>query len=127
MNATARRRLMAGVALVLYLAAALVVLRVPFGALETRIAADRGDPVFVLYVMQWGARQIGMGMPSFWHAPIFYPTRWATTFSDHLLLFGACCFVGGILGCAPVAIYNGLVVASFALSAWTCFLVFRRA
>jgi hypothetical protein len=122
----ARRRWIAGAALLVYLALAAVALRVPREGFTTRIASDRGDPIFVLYTMQWGAHQIGLGMPSFWHAPIFYPARWATTYSDHVLLLAAFVYLGGLVGAGPVATYNVLVVLSFALTAWTCFLVFRR-
>ncbi len=120
------RRAIAGAALLLYVALALVFLRAPLGQLDTRIASDRGDPVFVLWAMQWGARQMGQGMPSFWHAPIFHPVRWATTFSDHLLLFGGLLSLAAAAGAAPLATYNTLVILSFAFGAWSCFLILRR-
>ncbi len=121
-----RRRLIGGAALLAYLAITLFLLHVPFGALDTRIASDLGDPVFNLYLMQWGARQIDLGMPSFWHAPMFLPARWATTFSDHMLVPAGLCSFGSRLGVAPLLTYNWLVIASFVLSGWMCFWVFRR-
>jgi hypothetical protein len=81
------------------------------------IGPDLGDPLFVLWVLKWGAHQIRLGLPDFWNANIFYPTRGALAFSDHLLGPAAELFL--FLKVFPNAIagYNFLFVTSFVGSA----------
>ena len=52
---------------------------------ETTSGRTSADPLFNLYVLKWGVHQIRLGLPDFWNANIFYPTRGALAFSDHLL------------------------------------------
>lgn len=90
------------------------------------IGPDLGDPLFNLYVLKWGAHQIGLGLPDVWDANIFYPTRGTLTFSDHLLGPAAQLFL--FLKVVPNAIagYNFLFVSSFVASALAVCWVLRR-
>jgi hypothetical protein len=90
------------------------------------IGPDLGDPLFNLYVLKWGVHQIRLGMPDFWDANIFYPTRGALAFSDHLL--GPAAQLALFLLAVPNAIagYNFLFFSSFVASALTTAWVLRR-
>jgi len=81
------------------------------------IGPDLGDPLFVVWVLKWGVHQIRLGLPDFWNANIFYPTRGALAFSDHL--FGPAAELVLFLKVFPNAIagYNFLFVTSFIASA----------
>jgi len=109
-----------------FCAASLYFLR-PIAALwRDHIAPDPGDPLFNLYVLQWGGEQIRRGLPSFWDANVFHPLDNALTLSDHL--FGPAALalpVSGWTGSA-VAGYNFLFLLAFALSGTTTYLVLRK-
>ncbi len=85
------------------------------------------DPLFNLYILEWGATHWEKGLSGFWSAPFFYPTPWATTFSDHLLLPSALYRSLQALGAAPALGYNLLLLSSFSLTAVSVFLLLRRA
>jgi hypothetical protein len=90
------------------------------------IGPDLGDPLFNLYVLKWGVHQIRLGLPDVWDANIFYPTRGALAFSDHLL--GPAAQLVLFLALIPNAIagYNFLFLSSFVASALTTAWVLRR-
>jgi hypothetical protein len=85
-----------------------------------------GDPLFNLYVLKWGAHQIRLGLPDVWNANIFYPTRGALAFSDHLL--GPAAQLLLFLAVVPNAIagYNFLFLSSYVASALAVAWVLRR-
>ncbi len=87
---------------------------------------DLVDPLFNLYVLKWGAHQIGLGLPDLWDANIYYPTRGTLAFSDHLLGPAAQLFL--FLKIVPNAIagYNVLFFSSFVASALAVCWVLRR-
>jgi len=85
------------------------------------------DPYFNLYVMEWGAKHWAGGFSGFWSAPFFYPTPWATTLSDHLLLPSALYRSLQVLGAAPALAYNILLLLSFSVTAVAVFLLLRKA
>jgi hypothetical protein len=84
------------------------------------------DPLFNLWVLKWGAHQIQLGMPDFWNANIFYPTRGTLAFSDHLL--GPAAQLAVFLKIVPNAIagYNFLLFTSFVASGLATCWVARR-
>ncbi|PYQ58338.1 MAG: hypothetical protein DMF53_20605, partial [Acidobacteria bacterium] len=90
------------------------------------LGPDLGDPLFTLYVLKWGAHQIGLGLPDVWDANIYYPTRGTLAFSDHLLGPAAQLFL--FLKIVPNAIagYNFLFLSSFVASALAVCWVLRR-
>ncbi len=90
------------------------------------IGPDLGDPLFNLYVLKWGVHQIRLGLPDVWNANIFYPTRGALTFSDHLL--GPAAELVLFLRIVPNAIagYNFLFLSSYVASALAVCWVLRR-
>lgn len=90
------------------------------------IGPDLGDPLFSLYVLKWGVHQIRLGMPDFWNANLFYPTRGALAFSEHYL--GPAVQLALFLEIVPNAIagYNFLFLSSFVGSAAATCWVLRR-
>jgi len=90
------------------------------------IGPDLGDPLFNLWVLKWGVHQIRLGLPDLWNANIFYPTRGALAFSDHLL--GPAAELVLFLKVFPNAIagYNFLFVTSFVASALAVCWVLRK-
>ncbi len=91
------------------------------------LGPDLGDPLFNLYVLKWGAHQIQLGLPDVWNANMFYPTKGALAFSDHLL--GPAAQLALFLLVIPNAIagYNFLLLTSFIGSALAVCWVLRRA
>ncbi|MEA2600930.1 MAG: hypothetical protein QOF89_1922 [Acidobacteriota bacterium] len=90
------------------------------------IGPDLGDPLFNLYVLKWGAHQIRLGLPDLWNANIFYPTRGALAFSDHLLGPAAQLVLFETAIPNAIAGYNFLFLSSFVGSALAVCWVLRR-
>src|SRR3954471_12679318 len=90
------------------------------------LGPDLGDPLFTLYVLKWGAHQIGLGLPDVWDANIYYPTRGTLAFSDHLLGPAAQLFLFLKLVPNAIAGYNFLFLSSFVASALAVCWVLRR-
>jgi hypothetical protein len=90
------------------------------------IGPDLGDPLFNLYVLKWGVHQIRLGMPDVWDANIFYPTRGALAFSDHLLGPAAQLALFETVVPNAIAGFNFLFVSAFVASALTTSWVLRR-
>lgn len=112
--------------LLAYLLLTLVYLRPIWRVGGDHIAPSAGDPVFNLWVLSWGAHQVREGLPDFWNANIFYPTRGALTFSDHL--FGPAVQLAAFEAVVPnpIAGYNFLFFTSFVASAFATAWVLRR-
>jgi hypothetical protein len=90
------------------------------------IGPELGDPLFVLYVLKWGAHQIRLGLPDVWNANFFYPTRGALAFSDHLLGPAAQLALFQTIVPNAIAGYNFLFLSSFVASALATCWVLRR-
>lgn len=121
------RRLLPWLALTLLYTAAACVYFWPLPRLAgDHIGPDLGDPLFNLWVLKWGAHQIGLGAPDVWDANIYHPTRGTLAFSDHLLGPAAQLFL--FLKIVPNAIagYNFLFLSSFVTSALAVCWVLRR-
>jgi hypothetical protein len=88
--------------------------------------SDRGDPLFVIWVLKWGVHQIRLGLPDVWDANIFFPTRGTLAFSDHLL--GPAAELMAFLWIVPNAIagYNFLFLSSYVASALAVCWMLRR-
>jgi hypothetical protein len=108
-----------------FLVATLWFLRPVAQLLATHIVPESGDTLFNLYVLEWGKHQIGLGMPDFWNANLFYPVRGALALSDHLLALAAEDFVLSAFLPTPAAAYNVLLVLAFAASGTVTYAVAR--
>jgi hypothetical protein len=90
------------------------------------IGPELGDPLFVLYILKWGAHQIRLGLPDVWNANFFYPTRGALAFSDHLLGPAAQLVLFQTIIPNAIAGFNFLFLSSFVASALATCWVLRR-
>ncbi|HVT57227.1 MAG TPA: hypothetical protein VHR45_02410 [Thermoanaerobaculia bacterium] len=120
-----RRRLL--LAASFYLVLSMLYLRPIWQVFGTHIAPHTGDPLFNLYLLQWGSHQLRLGMPSFWDAPFYYPARHVITYSDHLL--GPSLIATAFTALVPnaLAAYNFLLLASFVLCGFgTYYVLIRR-
>lgn len=93
--------------------------------LGTAVPHDLGDPVGFTWILWWNAQ--ALPLTSAWlRAPIFYPSPGAIVFQDTLL--GVWPFTTAVqwLGASPLVTYNLLLVSSFALSAFTAYLLCAR-
>jgi hypothetical protein len=90
------------------------------------LGPNLGDPLLNLYFLEWGAHQIGLGLPDVWSPPFFHPSTHVLTLSDHLL--GPALGYLGLreVGLSAPAAYNTLLALSFVLSGWTASCVLRR-
>jgi hypothetical protein len=93
---------------------------------QDHLGPELGDPLFNLYVIKWGVHQIRLGLPDFWNANLFYPTRGALALSDHLLGPAAELAVFETVVPNAIAGYNFLFLSSFVASALATCWVLRR-
>jgi hypothetical protein len=109
-----------------YLALSLVYLR-PIGRVfRTHIAPDPADPWFNLTVIEWGIRQMRMGLADFWNLPIFFPAPAVTTYSDHLIGPAALGALFTAVFPNAIAFYNLLFLGSFVLCGWSTWYILRQ-
>jgi len=91
------------------------------------IGPTDGDPLFSLCLLEWGAQAWRHGLAGFWDAPFFFPSTATIALSDHGLLLALVHLVLRVAGAGPALGYDLLLVLSFPLTAWACFLLLRRA
>ena len=90
----------------------------------TRLPSDLGDPVLVLYFLEWGGRCLARGVRGyleFWNGPFFFPAQEVMTFSDHVLGPALQTSLLHRLGVSEVGGYNYLFLGSFVLCGLTTF------
>lgn len=87
---------------------------------------DNDDAGLNVFIVSWIAHILPRDPLALFDAPMFFPERHTLAYSEHMLvpsLMGApLIWAGG----SPVTVYNVLVIAGFALSAWSMALVVRR-
>jgi hypothetical protein len=108
-------------------AAILFALRLVVGEFSAVIGPSDADPLFTLYLLEWGAGAWQRGLAGFWDAPFFYPSTGTITLSDHGLLLSLLHLGLKSLGFAAPLSHNLLLVGSFPLTAVAGFLLLRRA
>ena len=95
-----------------------------------RLPSDLGDPVLVLYFLEWGGRSLAAGLDGyleFWDANFYYPAKSVMAFSDHVLGPAIQASTFKLLWDNGVAAYNFLFLGSFVLSGLTTAWVVRQA
>ena len=97
------------------------------GEFLASFAPDPADPWFNLTVIEWGIRQMRMGLADFWNLPIFFPARAVTTYSDHLIGPAALGALFTAVFPNAVAFYNLLFLGSFVLCGWSTWYILRQA
>lgn len=95
--------------------------------LDSRVGPDLGDPLLNLYFVTWGAHVIESGeFGRYWSPPFFHPSAGVLNFSDHLVGPAVAVWVLGKAGAGPVAAFNLLLLASFALTGWMTWWLLRQ-
>lgn len=116
----------------LYALAAVIFTWPLVSVIDSQLAADMGDPVFVSWVLMWTGGQVlaflsgDLGaLSQYWHANIFYPERLTLAYSEHM--------APQMLQALPilattdnaVLAYNLVFLATFVLSGVGMFLFVR--
>jgi hypothetical protein len=100
----------------------------PFGErFRDHLAPNLQDPLFNLYLLARGARQVALGLRDYWNAGFYFPEPQVVALSDHLAGPAALAGLLGGVGVGPIAASNLLVLASFPLAAATVFALLGRA
>jgi hypothetical protein len=102
--------------LLLFTALAVWILDFDFTYLGARLPGGLGDPVLVLYFMEWGKHSLANGLRDFWDANFYFPATGVMARSDHLLGPAAIAAGLGWLGVGGVAAYDLLFLGSYVLS-----------
>src|SRR5262245_2509861 len=87
---------------------------------------DNGATTLIEWTLAWDAHQIVRAPWRLFDGNIFYLSHDTLAFCEHLFTLG---MMGAPLSCSwlsPVLVYNLLVIAGLALSAWSLCLVVRR-
>jgi hypothetical protein len=87
---------------------------------------DNHDAELNTWIVAWVAHALPRQPLSLFEAPILYPEHRSLAFSEHMFVpsvIGAPLLWSGV---SPVAVYNLLIIAGFALSGWSMYLLMRR-
>ena len=87
---------------------------------------DNHDAELNTWIVAWVAHALPRQPLSLFEAPILYPEHRSLAFSEHMLVpsvMGAPLLWSGV---SPVTVYNLLIIAGFALSGWSMYLLMRR-
>lgn len=87
--------------------------------------ADLGDPLFSVWRIAWVSHQVPRNPLALFDTNQFYPERLTLTYSDSLVVPALISAPLFWIGVHPVVIYNLLLLAGFALSGVTMFLLVR--
>ena len=130
MTRALRRLAIGGAILLLFCALAWWLLHFHLEYAGTRLPSDLGDPVLVLYFMEWGERCLERGLRGyieFWNAGFYFPLKAVMTFSDHVIGPAIEASLLHRLGVNQVGGYNFLFLGSFVLCGLTTTWVLRQA
>lgn len=87
---------------------------------------DNADTALNTWTVAWVAHQIVRDPRTLFDAPMFHPEPLALAYSEPLLFQGLVAVPLAAAGLSPAHVYNLLVLAGFALSGWSMFLLVRR-
>ncbi|MGE5199721.1 MAG: hypothetical protein ACM3H9_08775 [Rhodospirillaceae bacterium] len=87
---------------------------------------DNADAMLNEWIVAWVAHQVPRAPLQLFDANIFYPEPRSLTFSEHMTVQGLMGAPVSWLGGSPLLVYNLLVLAGLALSAWSMWLLLAR-
>ncbi len=87
---------------------------------------DNGDYSLNVWAVDWVARTLPTDPAHLFDANIFYPAKLTLAYSEPLILQGALAIPAVWLGVPPVATFNLVLIAGFALSGWAFALLVHR-
>ena len=112
-------------ALVLFTAIAVIVTW-PLARLLPTAVAYPGDPLINAWVLSWDVHALTHDPSNIFHANIFFPARYALTFSENLFGLLPLALPLSLLA-TPLTVHNILLIAGIAFSAWGAFVLGRVA
>jgi hypothetical protein len=87
---------------------------------------DNADAMLNEWIVAWVAHQAPLSPLHLFDANIFYPEPRTLAFSEHMVVQGLMGAPVAWLGGSPLLVYNLLVIAGLALSAWAMWLLVAR-
>lgn len=93
--------------------------------LASHVPYDLQDPLGFVWIFWWNSQATPL-TTAWLHAPIFYPSTGAIVYQDSLLGVWPVTALLQWLGASPLSVHNLLLIASFALSAFTAYLFLHR-
>jgi hypothetical protein len=93
--------------------------------LSTRVH-DSDDPLLSIWRLSWIAHVLPRSPDDLLNGNIFYPETRTLAYTDSVLLQGMVAAPFIWAGLSPVAVYNGVLLASIALSGWAMYLYALR-
>ena len=87
------------------------------------LAAQSGDPLLQVWVIQWNIHKLTTSLSRYFDANIFYPYLNTFAYHDHLFGLSLLGLPVQLLGRNPILTFNLLFLLSFALSAYSMFLL----
>ena len=87
---------------------------------------DNGDYNLNVWAVDWVARTLPADPAHLFDANIFHPARLTLAYSEPLVLQGALAIPAVWLGVSPIATFNLILIAGFALSGWAFALLVHR-
>lgn len=87
---------------------------------------DNADTALNTWIVAWVSHQVVTDPAHLFDAPIFHPVPHALAFSEHMVVPSLMGTPLIWMGVSPIAVYNLLVIAGFALSGWAMSMVMTR-
>ena len=95
----------------------------PLHLADGLLAAQSGDPLLQVWVIQWNIHKLTTSLSRYFDANIFYPYLNTFAYHDHLFGLSLLGLPVQMLGRSPLLTFNALFLLSFALSAYSTFLL----
>lgn len=114
-----------GFVLLLYAVLTAIMTYPQIARMSDSVAINDGDPLFSTWRLAWIAHQMPRDPLRLFDANIFYPERLTLAFSDSMLVPGLMAAPLLWLGVPQLVVYNVMLLAAFALSGASMFLLVR--
>ncbi|MBD3309186.1 hypothetical protein GF339_22460, partial [candidate division KSB3 bacterium] len=97
----------------------------PLNLNQGLLAAQSGDPLLQIWVIQWNIHKLTTSLTNYFDANIFYPYPNTFAYHDHMFGVGLLGLPIYLLSHNPLLTYNCLLLISFVLSAYGMYLLCR--
>lgn len=91
-----------------------------------RAVADPGDPLLNVWILDWDWWATFHAPLQLFHAPAFYPAKFALAYSENLYGIALLLFPVRLAGVGPLAAYNVAMIAGFALCGFGAYVLAHR-
>lgn len=87
--------------------------------------ADMGDPLLVVWIIDWVGRALLHAPLHLFDAPMYYPGHYSLAYSENLIGVALVMLPFQLAGLTPVTVYNIAILIAFALSGYGAFVLAR--